>query len=430
MNEKIHSTAIFFFFLIIYFSTKMLWDTAVPSLFELFSVIILVLGAILFFLNYDYQRSNTFLLLLFLFFSFYVLVNGIIQDKSSQLIRAIYEYIFYGLIFWSCLFFLKKVKIGKIIPVFAYIGIFISLLSWVEFLSGQYLIRPISLSYIGFRSVVFSRSYLSHGVILGIFSLSNLYCFFQKKKGRYLLFSIFCFLSILTTQSRGPFISCLVSLIAIWFISFRVFRISNPARKRILLGFFLTLSLGVLLIFAFINSSNTIVQKFLLRLGSVFNWQGDSGNQGRIQIWNDMFQMWAEHLWFGIGPSKTGSWGIDSIGVTESGILKVLVELGIVGGLLFFSFSLAPVFLLIKREKYLSQTQKVDSLLFIGIFLCIFIDNITLQVTEEIMVSFFYWFSLAGLYHLSMSCRANKAEPSRKGFSMINGACKKKYENQ
>ena len=109
------------------------------------------------------------------------------------------------------------------------------------------------------------------------------------------------------------------------------------------------------------------------------------------------------HFWFGVGPSQTGSWNLNGLyGVTESGILKRFCELGIVGVALHYSF-VFNVF--INGLKCYKKNYKNDRsiIFYIGLFIAVFVDDITLQATEEIIVAFFMWFALAGIENTSRS---------------------------
>jgi hypothetical protein len=55
--------------------------------------------------------------------------------------------------------------------------------------------------------------------------------------------------------------------------------------------------------------------------------------------------------------------------------------------------------------KYLRHTKKIrmEILLWFAIFIGIFINDITLQATEEIMVSYWFWTALGGIMYIANS---------------------------
>lgn len=401
-NRNLETNLIIIFF--IYFTTKMYWDMLIPTIFEFLFIGIILIGLALFFVNIQfYSGKHTIkLLLLYLLYVMWIIFNGLYQSDTEQLARAMYEYVFYSSIFFSMAYFFMHTNINKVAKIICIVGFIVSLLSWYEYFSHTYLIGNFDATLnnaegYGFRAAVFSRSYLTHGVILGFFSLITFYLHYVTNRKIYLGIAGFCYISILSTASRGPLVSFGVGIIIIYL--FHIYSKKNKKSTVMILWLipFLLVIIGILL-FSDFQTSNEIVNYFLDRIRSIFDWEGDAGNVGRQIIWDNTFNKIHENFWVGIGPSKTGSWGTGAIGVTESGLLKRLLELGIVGFLLHYSF----IFIIIKRSiknfKKLNQAYKLKFIFFAALFASIFIHDIVLQATEEIMVSFFMWSALAGIY--------------------------------
>lgn len=382
--------------LFVYFSSKMLWDK-IPYVCELLSLAVLAYYAICFFVRPNgFSVHRTGLILTFLVFSFYILADGVLQSSTKQLVRAVYEYIFYMLMFFAMAWLVPRADICKGLRILALWGVVIACLSWVEFFTKSYLISNIE-SGQTFRATVFTRSFLSHGVMLGIFSVVCMHFFYTEKKLWYLPLGLFCFVSILTTNSRGPLVAFGVALVLQYLLNAYISR--KHSYKRFVASVLLSVGLLAVLVVMFgsFTTGNATVDKFLYRIRSILDWNGDAGNVGRLVYWNQAVDWFRSNIWFGIGPSQTGSWGAGSIGVTESGVLKRLCELGLVGFGIYYCF-VGSVFC---RGicSYIRQDDggKRVLTLWFALMSAMLINDCTLQSTEEIMVAFFMWTAFAGL---------------------------------
>lgn len=387
--------------LTIYMLTKMLWDKAIPNILEILSILVLVYGL----MKYVLQKHNSkdiALFLLFVLFSTYVLFDALIKDTNQQLSRAMYEYVFYISMMFSSQYYISRTNIDLLVSCINKLGIVIVALSWYEYLTKSYLIGAFSNTIIyanrsAFRAAVFSRSYLSHGIILGFFTLIAYYVFLKEKK-RYNFFqTIITYITILTTSSRGPLVATGFALLIMFIIN--QYRVSKKIDRKI--ATWICIVLILLIAFLFLTSTfttgNETVDYFLYRLRKIIDWSGDAGNLGRIKFWNISMNWFREDRLFGIGPSKTGSWGSGSLGVTESGVLKRLCELGIVGFSMFYLLIFIAVKQGISAYKKNSSHRKLIYILFFGIIGMIMINDITVQSTEEIMVSYILMFALGGM---------------------------------
>lgn len=401
---KIRKADLEFILISIYITSKMLWDQ-IPYIFELMFWMIVLIKSFEYLYNSIRQKRNGKTILFFIIIFVYVLANAIIKDTSLQLSRSIYEYIAYALVTFYFARTRAKICLDYCLKWIAYWGVVIAALTWYEYATKSYIITDLSeygnILYVGingFRATVFTRSFLSHGVVLGIFSLFFLRLWNQYKKRKYLLGTIFCYSAILATGSRGPLVAFSCAIIFYWFFdAFIIEKKSSKKNKFILFGMFGVLALMILITMN-VDPSGSALEYFIYRIQNVFNWKGDAGNSGRIIIWiksiNDYF---VKAPIFGIGPSKTGSWGDGSLGVTESGILKRLCELGIIGFILFYY---CIYYIIRKAVKMCAKDSKKEIGLWLSVFLGIFINDITVQSTEEIMVAFWWWCSLGAIIYL------------------------------
>ena len=403
MRIKVNKFNLLITIICVYFMSKMLWDQLIPSIFEILSLFMIFWGAFSVFFSKTKGHEINSLIIVYVCLCGYVICFAFLKDTSDQITRAIYEYCFYNIIFFSMIFYQKRIDFSSIAKTLVIFGCIIAALSWYEYFTKTYIIGTFKNTinnYYGFRAAVFTRSYLSHGVILGLFSILSYYKFFESRKIWYIFLCAFFYISILTTSSRGPLVACTLGLLIMWFINY--YSNNNNINNRLYIIFILILVLCIALMFlqsSFLTGNPTI-DYFLFRMRQILNWTGDAGNVGRISIWKRTLKMFSSSPWFGIGPSKTGSWGSGSIGVTESGVLKHLCELGIIGFAIYYYFIGHIIKIGITNYKLAVEIDKPLYLCFFGIITMIMVNNVTLQSTEEIMVSFFYWMAMGGLVAL------------------------------
>ena len=388
--------------LIVYFTSKILWDRVVPNFFELLSLMVLLYGALSFFAA-NIKKSKVTVLVYFLLCA-YIVMDALFQDSQQQLFRALYEYCFYFLMFFGMAYYINRSDIDHCLTIVNSWGVIVSLLSWIEYSRKSYILpnnfqQTIKSEY-GFRSAVFTRSYLSHAMVLGFFALISLYLYYRYCNKKYLFSCILCASSVLTTSSRGPLVALVVSVIVFYYMN--SMRVKKTISKEIvlLLGICLFFAVGLLFLNSTFITGNETVDYFLYRMRQIVNWSGDAGNVGRIGTWKLAFEWFKSNIWFGIGPSHTGSWGGDSIGVTESGYLKFLCELGLAG----FSILSGYIFLIIREGakcyQKLSKQRKLIAIFYLSISLLVMINNITVQSSEEIQVQFIWALGMGGILNM------------------------------
>lgn len=383
--------------LLIYFSGKLLFDE-VPYLFELVSLAMIAIYTVAWLVcEGPYTRHKLTLVSIFVVFCVYVIVNALLQCTRQELFRAIYEYAVYTCMFFAMSYLLPKADLTKCLSAFLLWGVIIAGLSWVEYFTQTYIVSDIqyNIGYAGFRATVFSRSYLSHGTLLGIFSLVGMGLFYIQKKVRWVLAAVFCYAAILTTASRGPLVAAGFALVCQFMLNAYISKKYSKKRFGASILLIAAILVVIVIVFGTFTTGNETIDYFLYRIRSIVNWNGDAGNLGRLQIWAQSIDWFKTNVLFGIGPSKTGSWSEATIGVTESGVLKRLCELGIVGVTIYYFF----VFIILKKGirsyRAMNAASKKNMLPWIGIIIAIMINDCTLQVTEEIMVSFFMFTALA-----------------------------------
>lgn len=404
LKSKIKRENLEFIFISIYITSKLLWDT-IPYVFELIFWALIFLKAINYIYPFIKRLSLNKLLTFMSVFCIYILLNGFLQDDSSVFARSIYEYIAYMLVMLYFIQAREKIDLIYCLKRIVVWGCVISVLTWYEYITKQYILTDLSLfgtiMYVGnngFRAAVFSRSFLSHGMILGVFSLMSLYLWYVFNKKKYLVLSAFAYVSILATGSRGPFVACFVAIAFFYFADAFIIRNKRSQKDKFIIACLVCILILIVVLNIDVDPSLSSISYFIYRIQNIFNWTGDAGNTGRILIWNNSINNWFKKSpIFGIGPSKTGSWGESSLGVTESSVLKKLCELGVVGTILFY----ALIYFVVKNSiKLVNVSYRKEAVFWLSLFIAIFINDFAVQSTEEIMVAFWFWCSLGGIYYL------------------------------
>ena len=147
----------------------------------------------------------------------------------------------------------------------------------------------------------------------------------------------------------------------------------------------------------------------LRHTSSILDWARDETNRDRIVAWNLSLESWRNAIFWGNGLGTTGVAALraqpETAIVTESQVLKGLVELGIPGFLLlaFLWFQIAMTSFLAYQR---ASNPKIQILL-IGVIislLIVFIEGLVYQNLEVKQVNAYFWTNvgvLAVLYRLA-----------------------------
>lgn len=379
--------------MITYMFYKVIIDSITFGLFKAFLALFMILGFFLFFNHKSIYQSDFILLVEFICFSFFIIFRGL-ELQSVYLKRAIYEYIMYMMLIFAGAYVARSINTIEIYDKVVYIGILLPITSLVDILLNQ--------AVSSYRTTGLARSEMAQGMLLGIFCIILFYYYYKKRSKNYLLIMLLDLLALITTGSRGPLVATVVSL----FFVYVYFQYTNNNTAGIIRVFFIVLFLMILLVWFFsttITTGNQQVDYMILRLQNIIEWGSDAGNAGRLAQWERWLNVFKKNLLFGIGPSRTGSWNtMVTLGVTESGHIRHLVELGLIGSLFYY----LPLLLCLKKgiRGLFSKNNDCDKgmiVLHVAIILCVIIEDFVLQITEEITVAFFLWWSLGIIYGLS-----------------------------
>ena len=395
-SKKYRISSLCAYFAIIYISTLTLWpywfgaNNLPRSLFYL----IVIVG----FVNYFIKGKFNDPAIYFPFFIYYlfVVLSALILNSS---IADIYSYLFLSMSFFATLFVLERVKITNVLKLMTFLSTILASLAIYEvsnnilILDSQrswYLIKG---SYIN-RAVVFADSPLSLGVLFGIFALISFFMYKSEKKKIFIGIVILNMVALLSTYSRGALVATVTAMIA--FNILYDYAITEVDRKKFLKSCFIGIMIiTISIIFLIWTGTYSGSNATIYRIASIFNWVDDGGNVGRITKWKIYFNVFRENWFSGIG---IGGVNLTGYGVTESGIIKVLVEMGLFGFLVYYSL----IYSIIRRGliclKKLNIENKKIVILGISLVCLILVDDAILQILESTIIGFCFWSSLAMIH--------------------------------
>jgi len=157
-----------------------------------------------------------------------------------------------------------------------------------------------------------------------------------------------------------------------------------------------------------------ITSPIITHVKSIVDWANDETNRDRLWAWNSGISSWLENPIFGKGLGTTGVAALNTNPekaiVTESQLLKSLVETGI-PGLVLFIFVWYEIFrtILVLLKSRLERENKLLVLAFAASFIIIFIEGIVYQNLEVKQVNAYFWFFVGVLSYLYL-IRSKTAE--------------------
>lgn len=258
----------------------------------------------------------------------------------------------------------------------ALISLFSIVLSGYSFLTYflAYITSKTSAFYVmKFASSPFIADPNSYGGYLVISIGIAYYLYHATKEKKYLISVLLELLGLMTTLSRGAVLAFIISICIIMFIN----------RRTKIVG-------GLSIIIGLTSGVSLLIPYF----------QNDRSAMSRFDMWGTAFSMFKVHPIFGVGLSNYtylfsnyGSAGVLGYNpYTHNLYLKILVESGIVGELLFLALCLTLLRLCLKY----AQTDRKAMMILFGI-----LGFMVQGMTVEFFTSNYFWFLLvAGLLYM------------------------------
>ncbi len=387
----------------IYYFTYKFWDVRTVGI-KYMVLALLCIGIFAYFINLTRTKKTGFgynrFFFMYMGLEIVFLICAICAASNEQCLLALYQYNFYTLVLLGCLVFSSKTDFRVVFNVLRIVGCILTLFSIYEIVTRVYLV-PVDewygkVNYSGrwfLRAKVFTGSPMVYGLMMTIIALIA-FDYYHKNRGiiDFLIF-IINLIGVLTSLSRGPYVALAVSLIVYLF-----FDEKTKIAKYIFSGFALLLIL--VLIIEIGSRSNSFLALLKARIFSIFQW-GDtapwSSNSSRLSLWISTIRIVFDgHNWItGIGAASTGARTIATGGfVTESGVLRRIVEFGFPIAIIYYCFLIGII-----RTGYRNSKRRGNefALLELSVVICILVEDIALQITEEISITFLLWMFIASM---------------------------------
>ena len=325
-----------------------------------------VLRGFIFYLSIVY---NTFLI--FYCFSSYITMYGL-----NKLINIARKTIYIQAII-IIIQFVLKVTVGLSIPIFRDYGYYFGIPRFC----------------IWFYEPSFFANYF---VFWSAFAFYNL---FVNKNRDFLLDVVLCTIAIFLSTSATGYIGFALGL----FVAYLIW-ISKDITSKKLMILLLVIALGIIAYFVFQNV-------FEVFIGRIFNSNLNSASGGRVEGWEESYNVYKENILLGVGPGNYGLYlGQDSGYVPSNVTLELMATTGIFGTIAFYLITIGQVFKVYRLNKNLNNNA---SHLLASLAFAIVIFTIILQVNQGYL-RLYHWMFLGmiegGYYYVKDKYSFNKKE--------------------
>lgn len=381
-----------------------------PNLFPdyITDINILILLATLFivFLKYKIKQRDIIWIGLFVIYIIYIVLHTLCSSLVESNLVVFKFYVFYpslifiGIVLSNYYFydvFKEQSLIWKLMWAW---GLVLFVLGVYEVVSRQYILNvsasdleTYTRSFSGgstlglIRARVFSGGYLIIGDLFGILAITAFYLYLRFKKKIYLI-SVFAFLiGTFLGFARGSIVG-----VAAGFVVILLLEKGKNSRKISLKKFiniikWIILFIVLILIVLSISKSNEIVAYWTDRITTIFDWESNRSNVGRLDHWMAFINIWlssTKNFFFGTGGLTASL--LTTYSVTESGFIEYLVEIGLIGTILHYTLILFPF------VKYLrSKIKTTFGNWAIACFAILFVHDFVLQVSFTNTICILMW---------------------------------------
>lgn len=383
--------------LIVHMFYKVPIDCAFGGIFNITFLLAICLAFALYFTKAYTGKRSRYVLVSFALYALYIIALALTDGDFTLVKRGVYEYGFFQAILFAAAFLVTKGKKENLVKAVVVFGLPFVLVGVLQALTiGKGSDQIISVTDNAMRITGWARSPLSLGMLSGIYCV---FAFAQARTSRskwYWIPLLFGVGALLVSGSRGPLVATFAAF-AVYLLIEIVTRMGKKAIKPIGVAALVAVILAVIFFTSNWTFSNPEIQAIYIRLKRIVDWNGDAGNVGRLETWSKWFEVFLDHFWFGIGMSRTGSWSAKTMGVTESGFLRHLVELGIIGSILYYNLIAACIVTSVSELRKAKRELDHFMLLNLALVVLVLVEDMVLQITEEITVAFFLWWCLGAL---------------------------------
>ncbi len=336
---------------------------------------------------------------LLLAFYIYTIFNAFIGGGLELLYYGVERYIFLTLPIFAMPIIYKNINWKVLLKALSIFGVIDASCSIIEFFTRKALFPAANVTknvaikmsnYTIIRTYGLNGNYFLLAEILSVCGIAALFLarFYHEK--RWLIAFAVITLGILSTGSRGYYISFAVGFLVLYMCDFNQNGISRKQLFKALSVFLIFM----LALYFFIGTKYVTgvdnIDQIITRFRQIVDFTNEDANVTRLRRWNWAFQEWEKNPVWGIGACATDTRYSGYVSVAESGLLKRLIELGIIGALLQYSTIIIPLYLGIKRYKKNCKGNPIAVFCFsvIAIFL---VEDFTLQRYTELEYTIILW---------------------------------------
>ncbi len=369
-----------FFYCIFYTLTRAFLGSVLGSIPYIVYLGAMGICIVSYFTTYSRQKqklTKTPYYILYAIYMIYIFFNMIILQNSSK--YALYEYLFYMLMFFAVCSIFNNFKIEHILYFYEMVGMVVSIEAIWEFITGNLPFRMSEEAQAIRRACGLVGTPLTLGMILACLTLIAFYLGKIRSPKHYLI-SLLNFIALLMTQSRGPLMGFVIAFLVLNY--FDSYRKTGKYVNSMLLLMIKCLGIGcILLIILYVfGKDNAFITTILKRTQTISEWSGaDNSNMLRQKYWKIGLSYFEKYPIFGYGVSTSGTHSITHINV-ESGVIKKLMETGIIGFSLYYVMFIGNV--IASLRKCIRRKGEYYPLA-IAVIIAIFIENIVLQIIES-----------------------------------------------
>lgn len=391
-----------FFICLLYILMRPVLVSYVTPLFRYAFVLIMLCTAILSIFN---KRVLTNIgmkeILLAVAFIIYAAANAYFFGGRELLGYTLDHYIFYMIPLLVIPYIVDKINWKSILYFVVGFGVVDAAVSIIEFITSTQMF-PISgqendvfmtiSDYNIIRTYGLNGNYFVLAEILSVCGLAAFYLFkFDKSKFALISFIVIS-IGVFTTGSRGYYVSYIIGLLFLYLSTGKGFK-KQQIYKVCFILVLITLAV-YFLIGTDITTGIDFIDNILSRARLIFDWDSEIANVHRVEKWANAIQSWGNNILFGNGASCTEPRYSHYTSVTESGVLKRLVELGLVGTVLQYATMFVPLSAGVKRYR---RSEKKDTLVifFLSVIITFLVEDIVLQRYVSVEYTIILWTAIS-----------------------------------
>lgn len=368
-------------------------------------VLVIVYYVLLFLTNKRLLKKYSIPLCFTAIFWVYVSISSLSHGGFELLTYSLERYMFYTTAFFVFPVATTKINWKFLMNFMILYGVVDAFFSITEFITHKQILAIGGVTHNvvqlygdnSIRTFGLNGDYFLLAELLSVCAFCSFYMYKETVKKSYLIAFLIVAVGIFSTGSRGYYVAFSLGMLAFLYCDMKKRGVNKYFIIRTFALAFLALSMVIFIFFTNISIGIGAVDTVLNRFRSITDFSDNAANVTRYKIWIESLNEWKNHLWFGNGASSTDMRYSLFKGVTESGVLKRLVELGLIGTLLQYLTMFYPLLHGIK-EYTASRPGHTINILFISIIVMLMTEDCILQRYGEIEHTVILWFAISALY--------------------------------